>query len=53
MEKWQGTKKTVPYAPSFCTTDLWLAGEDRERAREKARLTGNGGGAGGRRLLLN
>lgn len=42
MEKQQGLKKNVPYAPSLCSTDLWLAGEDREKAKEKSRLAGEG-----------
>lgn len=42
METRQGMRKNVPYAPSLCPTDLWLAGEDREKAKEKTRLPGEG-----------
>lgn len=36
----QGMKRNVPYALSLCPTDLWLAWEDREKAKEKTRLPG-------------
>lgn len=43
---WRNGKaqRRVSHMHQVCPTDLWLAGEDRERAREKGRLAGKGWG---------